>query len=58
MANDSACLWCWQRISILADGGLQRSEEIEDCEVRCNPIGFDVRIEEGRGVTFTAVKAQ
>jgi hypothetical protein len=52
------CPWCWQRISVLIDGGLTRFQGIEDCEVCCNPIVFDIRIEEGEVAAFRAEKAQ
>ncbi|WP_456449269.1 CPXCG motif-containing cysteine-rich protein [Hydrogenimonas sp.] len=52
------CPWCWQRISVLIDGSLTRFQGIEDCEVCCNPIAFDIRIEEGEVVAFRAEKAQ
>ena len=52
------CPWCWQRISVLIDGGLTRFQGIEDCEVCCNPIVFDICIEEGEVAAFRAEKAQ
>ena len=52
------CPWCWQRISILVDSGVAGFEGIEDCEVCCNPIEFDIVVEEGRIVAFSATKAQ
>ncbi|WP_456403382.1 CPXCG motif-containing cysteine-rich protein [Hydrogenimonas sp.] len=50
------CPYCWQRISILIDEGVGRFEGIEDCEVCCNPIEFEISIEDGRIVFFSACK--
>jgi hypothetical protein len=52
------CPYCWQRISILIDGALERFEGIEDCEVCCNPIEFQIRLEEGSVISFDARKVQ
>ncbi|WP_353662174.1 CPXCG motif-containing cysteine-rich protein [Hydrogenimonas sp. SS33] len=51
------CPYCWQRISILIDGGLPFFEGVEDCEVCCRPITVTARIEEGRIVMFRYEKA-
>ncbi|BDY13764.1 CPXCG motif-containing cysteine-rich protein [Hydrogenimonas cancrithermarum] len=52
------CPYCWQRVSLLIDAGTDRFEGIEDCEVCCNPIEFDVSVEAGSVVGFSARKAQ
>ncbi|WP_456452053.1 CPXCG motif-containing cysteine-rich protein [Hydrogenimonas sp.] len=52
------CPYCWQRISILLDGGPERFEGIEDCEVCCNPIAIEAVMAGGRVVRFIAQKAQ
>ena len=52
------CPWCWPRVSLLIDAGVDRFEGIEDCEVCCNPIQFTIELENGRVVRFTAQKAQ
>jgi len=51
------CPYCWQRVSILLDGGLERFDGIEDDEVCCNPILFSVVLSGGEVVRFVAVKA-
>lgn len=50
------CPYCWQRISILLDTGVERLQGIEDCEVCCRPIEVDVTMNEGRVVSFSARK--
>jgi hypothetical protein len=40
------------------DGGVAHFEGIEDCEVCCRPILFDIRIEGGVVTAFGASKAQ
>ncbi len=52
------CPYCWQPVSILVDGALDRFEGIEDCEVCCNPIEFRILLVGGEVVSFSAVKAQ
>jgi len=52
------CPWCWQRVSVLVDGGVAHFEGIEDCEVCCRPVDFDIRIEGGVVTAFGASKAQ
>ncbi|RUM43811.1 MAG: CPXCG motif-containing cysteine-rich protein [Hydrogenimonas sp.] len=52
------CPYCWERISILLDTGIDRFEGIEDCEVCCNPIEFHVEMEDGQVVRFVTYKVQ
>jgi hypothetical protein len=49
---------CWERISVLLDSGVDRFEGIEDCEVCCNPIEFDVVMANDGVVSFVAHKAE
>ena len=37
-----SCPYCWQPISVLLDPSVAHQVYIEDCEVCCNPINFQV----------------
>ena len=37
------CPYCWEKISVLLDPSIPEQTYIEDCEVCCNPIRFDVQ---------------
>ena len=39
------CPYCWQIIEINIDCSLVLQEYIEDCQVCCNPITLDVRLD-------------
>ena len=36
------CPYCWETIDILIDGSIAHQNYIEDCQVCCKPITFDV----------------
>lgn len=36
------CPHCWQEISVLVDLSVTEQQYIEDCEVCCNPIQFEI----------------
>lgn len=36
------CPHCWQRISVLVDLSIEEQAYVEDCEVCCRPIQFDI----------------
>jgi len=42
---DIDCPYCGERICVLLDTSVQQQEYIEDCQVCCNPIVFDVRLD-------------
>ncbi|CAM2067965.1 CPXCG motif-containing cysteine-rich protein [Sulfidibacter corallicola] len=52
------CPYCWQRISMLLDTSVERQTYIEDCEVCCQPISIDYRIEDDEVVAFEAESIQ
>ena len=52
------CPYCWQRISMLLDTSVERQTYIEDCEVCCQPISIDYRIEGDEVVAFEAESIQ
>ena len=40
------CPYCWERFTLLIDGSVESQQYVEDCEVCCRPIDFDVRVAE------------
>lgn len=40
------CPYCWERFEILVDCSVESQEYIEDCEVCCRPIQFEVEIDD------------
>lgn len=45
--RDISCPYCGETISVLIDGSVLQQEYIEDCQVCCRPISFEVNIENG-----------
>jgi len=39
------CPYCWERFSILIDASVETQEYIEDCEICCRPIDFNIAID-------------
>tara|TARA_Y100000287_G_scaffold183866_1_gene183682 strand:+ start:1305 stop:1487 length:183 start_codon:yes stop_codon:yes gene_type:complete len=37
------CPYCWEQVSILVDLSQYNQKYIEDCEVCCNPIEFEIK---------------
>lgn len=53
------CPYCWERVSILVDLSLNgRQSFVEDCEVCCNPLAFEVVIVRGEVVELSVEAAQ
>jgi len=48
------CPYCWEEVSILLDPSISRQTYIEDCEVCCRPIEFQVAFQESELVEFQA----
>ena len=42
----SQCPYCWEEITLLVDGSIEKQEYVEDCEVCCRPIDFSVEVDE------------
>ena len=42
--TDISCPYCGEVISVLLDGSVDAQEYIEDCQVCCCPIVFQVRV--------------
>lgn len=40
------CPYCWESIEILVDCSEESQDYIEDCEVCCRPIRFDIIVDE------------
>ena len=40
------CPYCWESINVLVDCSVEMQEYIEDCQVCCRPIVFDVSVDE------------
>ncbi|MDJ0625548.1 MAG: CPXCG motif-containing cysteine-rich protein [Candidatus Caenarcaniphilales bacterium] len=47
------CPYCWQNVSILVDLSIEEQNYIEDCEVCCNPISFDILVSNGQVESLT-----
>ncbi|MUP47531.1 CPXCG motif-containing cysteine-rich protein [Gramella sp. BOM4] len=48
------CPYCWEEISVLLDPSVSRQTYVEDCEVCCRPIEFQVAFESGELIEFQA----
>ncbi|MET1255209.1 CPXCG motif-containing cysteine-rich protein [Aliikangiella maris] len=48
------CPYCWEIIEVLVDCSETQQNYIEDCQVCCRPIVFDVTIDSGNGVELYA----
>ena len=42
------CPYCGEQIEVLIDPSLSEQNYIEDCQVCCRPIVFDIAVEQGR----------
>ncbi|MDA7558278.1 CPXCG motif-containing cysteine-rich protein [Flavobacteriaceae bacterium] len=49
------CPYCWETISMLIDSSQSTQSYIEDCEVCCNPIQLNIKIENN---TIIQIEAQ
>jgi len=52
------CPSCLQQVSVLIDPSISEQSYIEDCEVCCRPLQFNVHIEEGEVLSLHAELAQ
>lgn len=55
---ETQCPHCWQTITILVDTSVAHQQIIEDCEVCCNPITFEIWVEDDEISSITADPAQ
>lgn len=51
------CPYCGERISVLLDPSVPHQNYIEDCQVCCRPIIFDVNIDQ-QGDALVSVKSE
>jgi transcription elongation factor Elf1 len=51
------CPYCNASISVLIDPSIRNQQYIEDCEVCCNPIEFEV-LSDGENLGHVAAKRQ
>ena len=51
------CPYCGERIDILLDLSVPYQNYIEDCQVCCQPIVFDISVDEDGGV-FVEAKSE
>lgn len=49
------CPYCWETISVLIDTSVPQQHYVEDCEVCCNPIEFDLQCSGGALRSFEAL---
>ncbi|MGB0777660.1 MAG: CPXCG motif-containing cysteine-rich protein [Flavobacteriaceae bacterium] len=54
--QDYFCPFCAAEVSVLLDPSVAQSSYIEDCEVCCRPLRFEVEFESGT-LTFFQVDA-
>jgi len=50
------CPFCGAAVSVLLDSSIEKTSYIEDCEVCCRPLGFEVGFQNGN-LTFFQVEA-
>ena len=48
------CPYCWESISVLVDTSVSHQSYVEDCEVCCNPIEFEIHSSEMELTSFQA----
>lgn len=49
------CPYCWESFEIIVDCSVETQEYIEDCEVCCRPILFDIHVDENGSPRVLAV---
>ena len=54
--KEFTCPYCWENQSRLFDPSIQNQNFIEDCEVCCNPIDFQISIENNEVIFFQPEK--
>lgn len=50
------CPYCWEMIDLVVDCSVGDQEYIEDCEVCCRPIIFQVRMDPHSGPEVVALR--
>ena len=49
------CPYCWETVTTLVDTSVAAQTYVEDCEVCCNPIEFNVESASGELTGFQAL---
>ena len=49
------CPHCWENQLKLIDSSIEEQVFIEDCEVCCNPIEFEIKITNNNILSFSAI---
>jgi transcription elongation factor Elf1 len=47
------CPHCWETISVLIDLSINDQNYVEDCEVCCNPLHFEIKIQNQQITSFS-----
>jgi hypothetical protein len=50
------CPYCWETISVLVDCSEEEQHYVEDCQVCCRPIEFDVSIDTDGDVALSVYR--
>ena len=56
LENYFDCPYCWENQLKMVDPSIKKQNFIEDCEVCCNPIDFNISVENNEVVFFKANK--
>jgi len=40
------CPYCWETFVLLVDPSVEQQEYVEDCEICCRPIDFNIAVDE------------
>ncbi len=46
------CPYCWEEVSMLLDTSVTDQTYVEDCEVCCNPIEFNLQFQNNELIFF------
>lgn len=46
------CPYCWEEVSMLLDKSVTDQTYVEDCEVCCNPIEFNLQFQNNELIFF------
>ena len=46
------CPYCWEEVSMLLDTSVTDQTYVEDCEVCCNPIEFNLQFQNNELIIF------
>ena len=50
------CPHCWENQLKMIDPSIEEQNFIEDCEVCCNPIDFNIELKDGTITSFDAIQ--